>query len=171
METRSGDNVLTYACDQSVPRISRYADVKIAGSWLKGAYISERQVIENIAVNDLTIGLFEPVAMDIRGTVLATVSGSYSSEAYGKRASGQEYSEYLDFAGHGRDTDTGLVRMGVRDYDPKSMHFAQLDQFVMQDTINCLKSPVKCNLYSYAKNNPLNNTDPSGKFVILPAPL
>ena len=60
------------------------------------------------------------------------------------------------FTGHRQDA-TGLVFMGARYYDPS------LGRFVTADpTIQRMGDPQDLNRYSYARNNPLKYTDPSG---------
>lgn len=63
------------------------------------------------------------------------------------------------FAGGLYDPDTGLVRFGARDYDPESGRWTTKDPigFGGGDT----------NLYAYAGNDPVNNSDPSGLFIRL----
>jgi RHS repeat-associated protein len=55
------------------------------------------------------------------------------------------------------------VRMGVRDYDPEINRFTTPDPLYLELPELCLKSPVECNLYSYARNAPSLFIDPSGK--------
>ena len=64
----------------------------------------------------------------------------------------------LGFAGGLRDGVTGLVRFGLRDYDPAS------GRFVAKDPSFFSGSPQ--NLYNYAGNNPVTMRDPSGLVCI-----
>jgi RHS repeat-associated protein len=63
------------------------------------------------------------------------------------------------FAGGIYDRDTGLVRHGVRDYDPETGRWTAKDpiKFDGGDT----------NFYGYVFNDPVNGLDPSGLFLDL----
>jgi hypothetical protein len=52
--------------------------------------------------------------------------------------------------------------MGVRDYDAKLSQFLTPDPLFLENLDKCAESPLECNLYGYAKGNPLSWTDPSG---------
>lgn len=58
------------------------------------------------------------------------------------------------YTGGLKDTDTGLVRLGARDYDPETGRFTTRDPlgYAGGDT----------NLYAYAGGDPINQIDPSG---------
>ena len=61
------------------------------------------------------------------------------------------------FTGKPLDDETGLYFYGARYYDP------QLGRFITPDTIVPYPSdPQSFNRYSYARNNPVNYTDPTG---------
>jgi RHS repeat-associated protein len=60
----------------------------------------------------------------------------------------------VGFGGGIEDQDTGLVRMGARDYDPRT------GRFTAEDPMSLSGSPG--NLYLYAMGNPANQRDPSG---------
>ena len=65
------------------------------------------------------------------------------------------------FAGGMYDPDTGLVRFGARDYD------AAIGRWTAKDPIGF--GGRDGNLYRYASANPLNRTDPTGRFSLLSA--
>jgi RHS repeat-associated protein len=61
------------------------------------------------------------------------------------------------YTGHVNDLDTGLVYMQARYYDPSSGRFLGIDPIGID-----IGSFYSFNRYGYAKNNPVNNSDPSG---------
>jgi RHS repeat-associated protein len=58
------------------------------------------------------------------------------------------------FAGGLYDHQTGLTRFGARDYDPVTGRFTAPDPILFDGG--------QTNLYAYALNNPVSNTDPTG---------
>lgn len=69
----------------------------------------------------------------------------------------------IGFAGGHYDPETGLVRFGARDYDPAT------GRWVSKDPIRFAgRSP---NLYAYVDDDPVNNYDPDGTFVLFVAPV
>jgi RHS repeat-associated protein len=73
-----------------------------------------------------------------------------------------------DFAGHRTDSESGLIYMNARYFDPAIGRFISPDR-VVPDVL----SPQSLNPYSYAYNNPISNTDPSGHApvvaIVIPA--
>jgi RHS repeat-associated protein len=61
------------------------------------------------------------------------------------------------FAGHEIHHDTGLVYMQARWMDPNAGTFLSIDSLV-GDAFD----PQAVNAYSYARNNPVSFTDPTG---------
>ncbi|WP_097229472.1 polymorphic toxin-type HINT domain-containing protein [Streptomyces zhaozhouensis] len=62
------------------------------------------------------------------------------------------------FVGGTSDTSTGLTHLGAREYDPATGRFISLDP-VMD-----LTDPQQIHGYTYANNNPLTYSDPTGLF-------
>ncbi|MFY0576197.1 polymorphic toxin-type HINT domain-containing protein [Cystobacter fuscus] len=62
----------------------------------------------------------------------------------------------------GFDADLGLIRMGVRDYDPGLNRFMTPDPLFLEQPKLCVDRPVECNLYGYAVGNPVTFVDPKG---------
>ncbi|MBI4492984.1 MAG: RHS repeat-associated core domain-containing protein, partial [Chloroflexi bacterium] len=88
----------------------------------------------------------------------ASVTQTYLTDAFGamrltQGSSGQPF----DFTGEQRDGETGFVYLRARVYDP------QVGRFLQRDTV-AQSGPGSqgLNRYSYAANNPVNSTDPSG---------
>ena len=63
------------------------------------------------------------------------------------------------FAGGLTDPDTGLIRFGVRDYDPETGRWAAKDPLGFE--------AGELNLYAYVGNDPVNVIDPDGGLPIL----
>ena len=75
-----------------------------------------------------------------------------------------EYTQYLPptflFSGQKYDEESGLTYMRARYYDPK------IQKFISRDPVKGpLSIPQSQNPYSYALNNPINLSDPSGEQV------
>jgi RHS repeat-associated protein len=68
--------------------------------------------------------------------------------------------EKYGFTGQENDIDTGLMYYGARYYSPEYRIFIQPDT-LLPDVYN----PQALNRYSYALNNPVKYTDPSGHYV------
>lgn len=69
----------------------------------------------------------------------------------------------LKFTGKERDNESGLDNFGARYYGSSLGRFMRPDDpFADQDT----GDPQSWNLYSYVRNNPLSNTDPSGNACV-----
>ncbi|MFH9426621.1 RHS repeat domain-containing protein, partial [Streptomyces sp. NPDC017529] len=65
------------------------------------------------------------------------------------------------FVGGTKDASTGLTHVGAREYDAENGKFASVDPVLG------VNSPQQINAYSYANNNPVGNSDPSGKFPFI----
>jgi RHS repeat-associated protein len=71
------------------------------------------------------------------------------------------------FTGHYRDDDLGIYDFVARHYDPLLGRFLSPDPEFIARPERCSQSPIECNLYSYARNNPLRYVDPSGLATII----
>jgi RHS repeat-associated protein len=89
--------------------------------------------------------------------VSANVVSTYNYDAYGNRTSstGSVYNP-LGYAGEYTDSESGLVYLRARYYDPATQ------QFLSRDPLEALTEQP----YSYAFGNPTNLVDPSGHFGI-----
>lgn len=129
-------------------------------TYAKGQWFEPVSIASHI-VGWMQEGRFQPKNYDFRGSLV----GDEPSSPYGGKNMGE--SSVVDFAGHPFLAEMGLVSMGVRFYDPVLGQFISPDIHYMEDASDCLRSPVECNLYSYARNNPLRYTDPQGKWAFL----
>jgi RHS repeat-associated protein len=76
-------------------------------------------------------------------------------DAYGtERDASGSFDLPIGYAGGLRDAATGLVRFGMRDYDPAAGRFTARDPSFFRG------SPE--NLYAYANDNPITQKDPTG---------
>jgi RHS repeat-associated protein len=66
--------------------------------------------------------------------------------------------ERMKFTGHERDLASGLDYMHARYYSPYANRFLSVDPLRGNP-----KTPQSWNLYAYARNNPVNTTDPTGE--------
>jgi RHS repeat-associated protein len=69
----------------------------------------------------------------------------------------------LRYTGEQWDSDVGLLYLRARWYDPATGRFTTRDPFP-----GFVGLPQTQNPYVYVNNNPINLTDPSGKFVFVP---
>jgi RHS repeat-associated protein len=81
-----------------------------------------------------------------------TVTGKCSYAAYGTPTCEGTATTPLGFDGQYTSSDTGLIYMRARVYDPATAQFLSVDPMVGQT-----HAP-----YSYAEDNPLNQADPTG---------
>ena len=98
------------------------------------------------------------VITDANGAVVKT----FATNAYGVRNTAAETGTFelpLGFAGGIEDPVTGLVRFGLRDYEPATGRFTAKDPILHEGGMN---------LFVYAGNNPVAQRDPSGMDEIDP---
>lgn len=87
------------------------------------------------------------------------------------------------YTGHEEDADTGLVYAEARYYSPVAQRFFHQDpshvylghqgfqELIGADRKQILADPQQLNSYSYVRNNPIVNRDPSGKILFAAIPL
>ena len=163
-----GGRNLSYRHDADGNRILKYeGGVPVAG-YLGGAYLTSDSFVEPIDIAGRVVGVLEGgqfhlLATDPRGTLLADRDGTPRLPTpYGVRATRPDLSAALDYVEKSYDADLESVRMGVRDYDPLLGQFWTPDPLFLESIDRCAESPVECNLFSYAPNNPLSFIDPDG---------
>ncbi|MEH0423277.1 polymorphic toxin-type HINT domain-containing protein [Streptomyces sp. B21-083] len=103
-------------------------------------------------------------AVDHNGTPLAEVrlDGDQSVRISKKDPWGQDRTANVAtrsrtaYATGDDDAGSGLVHLGAREYDPATGRFVSADPVLDQS------DPLQANGYSYANNNPVTHSDPSG---------
>ena len=96
---------------------------------------------------------------DANGAVVKT----FATNAFGVRNKAAETGTFelaLGFAGGIEDPVTGLVRFGLRDYEPATGRFTAKDPILHEGGMN---------LFVYAGNNPVSQRDPSGMDEVDPS--
>ena len=131
----------------------------------------DAELYDPLSLSGYSLGMFTsngfvPHDSDMRGSVMRQNSFSWAGP-FGTRETPLSKSEILDFVHQKRDPVTGFIRFGKRDYDPKLRRFISPDPLFLESPKLCTTKPIECNLYSYARNNPLNYADPSGLVTII----
>ena len=124
-------------------------------------YLGTKQIAEWDSVNGTQF-----VHTDAFGSPVAHTNGSGTVmnrtrfEAYGYPAAGTKptpNTSVIGFTGHVQDTETDLVYMQQRYYDPMAGRFLSVDPIVTSE-----KNGNGFNRFMYVENNPLRYTDPDG---------
>jgi RHS repeat-associated protein len=174
-EATRGSRTWSYLYDEAGQRIGKRENGAMVAGYVGAIYLDEQHTVLPVKVHGQLIGTwqlsagghrFEPVATDPRGSLLGEDGVANLPTPYGVRAQRPAQAAALDFVERGYDADLGTVRFGVRDYDPKLGQFWSPDPLFLEAIEKCAESPVECNLYGYAKGNPVSWTDPSGLGVV-----
>ena len=75
------------------------------------------------------------------------------------------FSEQRKYIGQEFDPDTGLNYLNARYYNSAIARFTSQDPVSLATPEKLLSDPQQLNLYSYARNNPIVGSDPSGERV------
>lgn len=157
-----------YLYDEAGQRILKRVDGVPVLAFVDGDVLDADHHIRPVEVSGwrigmLTDGRFSPVFADGRGTTLVNGSGRLSwPEPFGVRVDvGSDHAGW-EYAQKAYDSDTGTIRMGLRDYDPTLGRFTTPDPLYFLQPALCGSDPLQCNLFVYALNSPLGYVDPDG---------
>lgn len=165
---RRGGDEWTYLYDETGQRLLELENGVHQAAFVGGAYATDRRVIRPVRIAGRLIGMldngaFQLLATDPRGTRLADIDGTARLPTpYGVRTTQPDLSEALAFIEKAYHPNLGVVRLGVRDYDPALSQFWTPDPLFLESIDKCAESPVECNLYGYGAGNPISFIDPSG---------
>ena len=70
------------------------------------------------------------------------------------------------FATSFEDDELGLSHLQARFYSKDLGRFISPDPLFLEKPEICVKSPIECGLYGYARNNPLKYVDPTGLYGV-----
>ena len=92
---------------------------------------------------------------------LGKTRNRYKYGSFGEEVSSTEaHSNDFKYAGEQAESDTGLIYLRARYYDPEIGRFISRDPFS-----GYMSVPESQNMYAYAHNNPVRFVDPSGECV------
>lgn len=165
--TRPGHEA-TFVHDEEGLRLMRREQGRPVAAWLLGGYLDAEGFVDTVRVDGRVVGFvangrFEPIGADDRGTVRAEGGAHWPVSPYGERDAHPTVAERMDYASHAYDGGLGVVRMGMRDYDPLLGSFWTPDPLFSEELERCVESPVECGLYGYARNDPMGFVDPDGR--------
>ncbi len=165
---RRGARTVRYFYDEANLRALKTVDGIPVRADVEGAVLTAAGLVLPVEIDGITVGVidagrFRTIATDARGTPISDEAGAeHLGSPYGARTTRGARAETLDFTRLGYDADLGSVRMGARDYDPTLSQFWTPDPLFLENLEKCQGSPLECNLYGYAKGNPLSFVDPRG---------
>ena len=162
---------IDFVYDDTDQRILKLVDgVPVRGN-VAGGVVTEDHFVELVTIGGVVVGVldnarFTALLTDPRGTPFAGPDGAPGlASPYGARAAHLSLAEIIDYAQLGWDPDLDVIRMGVRDYDPRLSQFLTPDPLYLEDLEQCRTSPLQCGLYGYAAGNPIRFVDPTGTQV------
>ncbi len=110
--------------------------------------------------------LYLPYGNEVQAAQLSTTWQEFAKEA---TALQPKQPTRHRFTGQYRDDDLGVYDFGVRQYDARLGRFLGPDPLYILDPNQCVASPLDCNLFGYARNNPVKYNDPTGNNPLLGA--
>jgi RHS repeat-associated protein len=163
-----GTSQWSFKYDEKGQRIIKLAAGVPVAAYIPEGYLDATGLTEPIKIGGSAVavvqaGALKLVPLDSRGSIVGNEDGTpLIPSPFGDRAQHPDLAAAIDYVQRGYDADLGVVRMGVRDYDPRISRFLTPDPLYLVQPDRCLKSPVDCSLYSYAVNDPQQYVDPSG---------
>jgi RHS repeat-associated protein len=139
------------------------------GRTVRNVYIGTARVAREVVAGVTTTSFF---LIDHHGTAIL------ETDAAGAVAANQRYSPFGEtleaavilnrYVDRERAGDSNLIHFGARMYSPRIGRFLTPDWYILENPDKAIRMPQGYNLYSYAMNNPLAFTDPSGRWFFLP---
>jgi RHS repeat-associated protein len=162
-----GARTWSYVYDEGAQRLLREENGRPVEAWIAGGYLTDEDFVLPVAVDGRVVGVIEAGAFrllytDARGTLLSEGEAPNIPTPFGVRAQHPRLAAAIDYMAKGWDADLGVVRMGVRDYDPLLGQFWSPDPLYLEAIDKVAADPVSGNLYSLGRNDPLRFADPTG---------
>lgn len=124
-----------------------------SGSVVNNSFYESVKIGQRI-VGFLKYGIFNSTSQNHLGTYIIDENGNVNfSTPFGEREERVSSHKFLDY-----------TLKGHRFYDPKAKRFLTPDTYLMENVEKCVELKTSCNLYGYARNNPLSFTDPTGQY-------
>ena len=121
-------------------------------------YLGGHEIAENNSASGITYVHTDALGSPVAHTNPAgTLLNQTRYEAYGNTAAGTVPTG-IGFTGHVNDSDTGLVYMQQRYYDPIAARFLSMDPVTTDANTGAAFAR-----YEYAQSNPYRYTDPDGR--------
>ncbi|MEK8020925.1 MAG: RHS repeat-associated core domain-containing protein, partial [Candidatus Parabeggiatoa sp.] len=162
VQTNASGQVTQYVVDSNDRLSQVIAELDKEGQ-VRVAYLHGDDLISQYRGNDIHYYHYDGLG-STRGLTdqNATVSDAYNYEAFGGllEQTGEIKNNYL-YTGEQIDPNTGNYYLRARYYNPVSGRFLSMDSFA-----GIPQNPITLHKYLYANADPLNHTDPSGKFSI-----
>lgn len=171
-----GGGTVSYVYDENGQRIAKSVNGSPSTAYVEEGTVTASGLVEEVHVGGALVGLlssgrFELLATDNRGTVQADSTGAArTATPFGDRPVHPDEAAAVDYAGKAYDAELAAVRMGARDYDPRSGRFLEPDPLFLLEPEHCVKSPTECSLYGYARGNPTTFVDPKGTWSSVATP-
>ncbi len=160
-EAKVGAKNIHYLYDANEQRIAKYVNHTLDQIYFDNIIVDGNHLVQIVELEGYVLGfikdgVFTEALTDLRGSIIDPESGGWGT------AQKHEFSRYLHYAGSNFDEDIGMVRFGLRDYSPELGRFISPDFVFLENPELCKNDLTSCNLFSYAKNDPLRFVDPTG---------